>query len=213
MRTAVIAGATGLVGSHLLPLLCQHYDRVAAFTRRPLSFSAPNLVELPIENLHNRTWGPVDDAYCCLGITIAKAGSQAAFRAVDHDLVVDFAKSARDHEASRFGIVSSVGASSKSLAFYLRVKGEMEDAISNLGFASVQIAQPSFLLGEREQARLVEQVGILAGRIVSPLLLGPLSKYRAIEAATVASSLLHAVERGAPGIHRLEYRELMIAAK
>lgn len=207
-KKAVLAGATGLVGSHLLPLLCQNYDQVAAFTRRPLSFSAPNLRELPFEDLHKSTWAPVDHAYCCLGITIAKAGSQEAFKAVDHDLVVDFAKAARANGATQFGIVSSVGANKRSPAFYLRVKGEMEEDIAGLGYEGVQIAQPSFLLGNRDKSRLVEELGIVAAKIIGPVLVGPLSKYRAIEAATVAEALLHAVQRNHAGIHRLDYRAM-----
>jgi uncharacterized protein YbjT (DUF2867 family) len=207
-KKAVLAGATGLVGSHLLPLLCQNYDQVAAFTRRPLSFSAPNLKELPFEELHKSDWAPVDHAYCCLGITIAKAGSQAAFRAVDHDLVVEFAKAALVNGATQFGLVSSVGANKRSPAFYLRVKGETEEDIAGLGYEGVQIAQPSFLLGDRDQTRLVEEVGILAAKVIGPLLIGPLSKYRAIEAQLVAQALLRAVQTDKSGIHRLDYQAL-----
>ncbi|BDC50945.1 hypothetical protein F183_A32610 [Bryobacterales bacterium F-183] len=207
-KTAVIAGATGLVGSHLLPLLCEHYDQVAAFTRRPLSFSVPNLRELPFTDLHN-SWGPTDDAYCCLGITIAKAGSKEAFLAVDHDLVIDFAKAARTNGARQFAVVSSVDASHSCPLFYLKVKAKMEDAVSHLGYDSVHIAQPSFLLGQRDQARTMEQLGIVVAKAIGPLLIGPLSRYRAITAHDVAAAMLEAAKQGKPGVHRMLYRDLM----
>lgn len=203
---AAIAGATGLVGSRLLPLLLKEYDRVAALTRRPLAVSAPHLVEVPFGAPLE---GPVAAAFCCLGTTIRKAGSQEAFREVDFDAVVKFARAAREAGATRFALVSSVGADAKSSNFYLRVKGEGEDAICALGFQSVCIARPSFLLGERAENRTGERIGISVAKAVSFVFSGPLSKYHAVDADLVAQAMVRCVRTGKPGVHILHYRDLI----
>ena len=108
------------MGSHLLTLLLKEFDQVAALTRRPLAVSAPNLREIAF----GEQLPAIDTAFCCLGTTIKKAGSKEAFRRIDFDAVVDFAKAARARRAQRgFAVVSSVGASPSSSNFYLRVKG------------------------------------------------------------------------------------------
>ncbi len=163
-RIALVAGATGLVGGFLLKTLLDapDYTRVYALTRRPFGKEHPKLANRVVifERMAEQLKGLVaQDAFCCIGTTIADAGSQEAFREADVDAVLLFARAARAAQATRFVVVSSVGASSKSKKFYLRTKGEMEEAVSDLGFASVDILQPSLLLGPRKSLRPLEITG------------------------------------------------------
>lgn len=200
------------MGSHLLPLLLAEYEQVAAVTRRPLGVSAPNLREVAFGGDFESV-GPVDAAFCCLGTTIRKAGSQEAFRKVDFDAVADFARAARKSGARHLALVSSVDASTKSPNFYLRVKGEAEQTVSGLGFKGVYLLRPSFLVGERAESRPGEKIGIAVARTLGFLMIGPLARYRAIDAAIVARAMLAAVRQGHPGSHVIEYAGLTSLCK
>lgn len=142
----------------------------------------------------------VDDVFIALGTTIKVAGSQQAFRAVDFDAVVALATSARTAGAKRVGIVSAMGANAKSAVFYSRVKGEMEDAVSQLGYDSTVFARPSVLAGDREALdqpnRRGEKIALVATALLKPLV--P-RNYRVIAAADVATALVSAVKAGKPG--------------
>lgn len=203
MGTALIAGASGLVGAELLRqlLAAEEYDRVIALGRRRLEVAHPKLtqevadfvaLEQVAAELH------CTDAYCCLGTTIKTAGSRAAFRAVDHTAVLAFAWAAQRAGAQRFFVVSALGADAGSRVFYNRVKGETEDALRVLGFSTLAIFQPSLLLGRRAQARLGERVMAALLWLAEPLLLGRLRKYRAIRAGVVARAMLRC-SFGRPG--------------
>ncbi len=151
------------------------YSRVFALTRRPLGREHAKLANriVVFERMATQLKGLVaNDAFCCIGTTIAEAGSQEVFREADLDAVLLFAEAARAAGATRFAVVSSVGASSSSKKFYLRTKGEMEDAVTTLGFASVDIFQPSLLLGPRKQVRTMELIGGLLAPLINPLLTG-----------------------------------------
>jgi uncharacterized protein YbjT (DUF2867 family) len=206
-RIALVAGATGLVGSLLLEHLLDapDYARVYALTRRPLGREHPRLANRTVvfarlgEQLKGLT---AHDAFCAIGTTIAEAGSQEAFRAVDVDAVLHFARAARAAQVTRFVVVSSVGASSGSKKFYLRTKGEMEEAVCDLGFPAVDILQPSLLLGPRRQLRPLEITGRIFAPLLNPLLTGTREAYRAIPADVVARAMLGVARRGARGIHR-----------
>ncbi|QRN95133.1 oxidoreductase [Archangium violaceum] len=191
-RTAVVAGASGLVGGSLLDTLLDspRYREVLSLGRRPLSRQHPKLVQRTVDfaRLAEEPLPPVDDAFCCLGTTIKKAGSQEAFRAVDHDAVLAFARAAKQAGARRFLVVTALGANPRSRVFYNRVKGEVEEALKGLGFESLVILQPSLLLGERAESRPGERAAIVASRVLAPLL-RPLGS-RPIEARTVARAML-----------------------
>lgn len=195
-RTAVIAGATGLVGSHLLDLLCRvdDYQRLVVPTRRAPPISDPR-IELKsarfdeLDGLLHDVQGPGLDVYCGLGTTIRKAGSQAAFRAVDFDAVVALARWARQARARRFLLVSAMGADSGSRVFYHRVKGEAEDAARRAGPASVVILRPGLLDGARAEFRLGESLGLALTRPIRALLPASL---RPVRAADVAAAMLEA---------------------
>ncbi|MCY1168912.1 hypothetical protein D9M73_89240 [compost metagenome] len=147
---------------------------------------------------------PVDDVFIALGTTIKVAGSREAFRAVDFDAVVAIAKAGRAAGASRLGVVSAMGADSHSSVFYSRVKGEMEAAVSSLGFATVVIARPSLLAGDRaslkQAQRLGEKLALSAFKWINPLL--P-ANYRSVEAGQVAHALVNTLQSAATGCHIL----------
>src|SRR5262245_3599938 len=209
-RIALVAGATGLVGGHLLKTLLDapDYTRVFALTRRPLGREHSKLANRIVvfsrlaEQLKGLT---VNDAFCSIGTTIADAGSQEAFREADVDAVLLFAKAARAAGATRFVVVSSVRADSGSSNFYLRTKGEMEEAVSDLGFPSVDILQPSLLLGPRKSVRPLEITGRIFAPLINPLLTGAREPYRAIPAETVARAMLGAARAGRRGVYRYTY--------
>ena len=196
-RSALLAGATGLVGSFLLERLLGSiaYASIELLVRRDLGRTHPKLTTSVIDfaRLDERRIA-AEDVYCCLGTTIRVAGSQAAFRRVDFDYPVALARAAARGGAKRFLVVSALGASSASRVFYNRVKGEMEAAVRASGVQKTYVFRPSLLSGPRPQARLGEQVGLVAGALLGPLL----GKYRPIHADLVAAAMLKAAEQDLP---------------
>jgi uncharacterized protein YbjT (DUF2867 family) len=209
-KIALVAGATGMVGTALLKTLLDapDYTRVYALTRRPFGKEHPRLANRVVvfERMAEQLKGlTAQDAYCCIGTTLSQAGSQEAFRAADVDAVVLFAQAARAAQATRFIVVSSVGADARSKKFYLRTKAEMEEAITAVGFPSVDILQPSLLLGSRSQMRPLELAGTLLAPLVNPFLTGTREQFRAIPAEVVAKGMLGAARRGGRGVYRYTY--------
>jgi uncharacterized protein YbjT (DUF2867 family) len=209
-RTALLAGATGLVGRSLLASLLARddYGTVHVLVRR----TSPHVGAAPRLKIHEvdfaRLPSPfpaVDDVFIALGTTINVAGSQAAFRQVDFDFVVNVALAARTAGATRLGVVSALGADPKSRIFYSRVKGEMEVAIMHLGYESVVIAQPSMLLGDRAALGQPARPGeIWAARLTGPLGWLLPKDTRPIAADAVASALYAAVRDATPGVRVLK---------
>ncbi|MBL9213928.1 MAG: NAD(P)H-binding protein [Opitutaceae bacterium] len=209
MKTALIAGATGLVGGLLLRQLLDapEYGRVVAVGRRAPELTHPKLVPVvtdftALDPLAADLRG--DDAFCCLGTTISDAGSREAFRAVDHAAVLAFAWLARRTGADRFFVVSALGADPGARVFYSRVKGETEQALAVLGFATLAVFRPGLLLGPRARPRLGERCAAAALWLLDPLLLGRLRKYRAIQAQVVARAMMRC-SFGRPGQGLLVY--------
>ncbi len=203
-KTAILVGATGLVGGHVLELLLENYERVVVISRRSLDRSHPKLVErlVDFEHLAERAAAfEGDDLFCCLGTTLKAAGSQEAFRRVDHDYVVELARLAAERGTARFFLVSALGADADSRVFYNRVKGETEAAVSALPFRAVHLVRPSLLLGRRTESRPAERAGQWFGRLAAPLFVGPLARYRAIEAADVADTLVRCAASDATGVY------------
>ena len=181
----LLAGATGLTGEHLLDRLLNEptVARVLAPSRRPLA-AHPHL-ENPVGELTAllpQLSGNVDIAFCCLGATIKQAGSEEAFRAVDHDLVLAFAERARALGARHLLVISALGADAHSAVFYNRVKGELEAALQAQDWPQLTIVRPSLLLGARREFRLGE-------RLLAPLARWIPGKYRGIKACTLAHAL------------------------
>ncbi len=135
---------------------------------------------------------PFDEIFCCLGTTIKTAGSQKAFRRVDHDYPLSLASFGKAVGVQQFLMVSALGADVQSAVFYSRVKGETERDIAAIGLQKAVFMRPSILLGERNEQRPGERLGIIAGQLIAPLLLGPLRKYRPIHADDVAAAMLYA---------------------
>ena len=181
----LLAGATGLTGEHLLDRLLNEptVARVLAPSRRPLATHAH--LENPqgeLLALLPQLGGKVDTAFCCLGSTIKQAGSQEAFRAIDHDLVLAFAERARTLGARHLLVISALGADANSTVFYNKVKGEMEQALRAQGWPQLTIVRPSLLLGARQEFRLGE-------RLAAPFMRWLPGKYRGIEATVLARAL------------------------
>jgi uncharacterized protein YbjT (DUF2867 family) len=206
-RSAVVAGGTGLVGKALLQLIGadRTYNRVTSLVRREVP-APPGVVtqQVDFERLDELVLPSVDDAFCCLGTTRRAAGSDAAFRHVDFDYVVAFARLAKRAGAKRFLLVSSIGASAQSALLYPRTKGESEAAIQTIGFGTVVILRPSLLLGERPERRFGETVAIHASRLIAPLLIGPLRRYAPTEATAVARTLVRVAASAPPGVSIIE---------
>ena len=217
-KVALLAGASGLVGGYVLDALLDagDYGRVFAVTRRPLGREHPRLANRVVlfEKLDSQLTGlSCHTAFCCLGTTIRAAGSQEAFRRVDLDYVLAFARVAKAAQAQRFLVVSAVGADRSSQNFYLRTKGEMEQGLLDMRFASLDILQPGLLLGWRREMRPLELAARVLMPILNPLLLGSLSVYRGIPADTVARGMVRAARSGRRGIYRYTYRDILALAR
>lgn len=192
MKTALIAGSTGLIGGQLLRLLLNsdQYEKVIALTRQPLSPHA-KLVEIAIQKDSFVTLDPtwrVDDVFCCLGTTMAKARSKEKFYQIDFTYPLELAKQGLAHGAKQYLLVSALGASKKSSVYYNKVKGEIEEAVSALGFKTVHIFRPSLLLGPRAEHRSAEDAAKVFYKIFGFLI--P-KKYKAIDSLKVACAMLH----------------------
>ncbi len=205
---AAIAGSTGFIGTHLIELLRldKAFTEVSVLTRRPLRLPEKfKIMEGDIENLSIPT---TDVAFCALGTTMATAGSKEAFYHVDHDLVLAFAKNAQNAGAKTFVLISSVGADAKSSSFYLKVKGEIENDLMQLGFNSLIILRPSTLFGERKEFRFGELIGKGAMTLLNPFMRGFLGKYKGIHGKTVAKAMVRLAKEDLAGSHVLEGDQL-----
>ncbi len=194
-KTALVFGANGLVGSELTSLLLtnDHYDCVKVFVRRKMETQHPKLIQVinsldNPEDISEEIKG--DDLYCCLGTTKKKAGSREAFEWVDLHLPLKIAEIAEKNEVRKFLVVSSIGSKPDSRNFYLRTKGNMEQAILKRNFTTICIVRPSILLGKRPEKRPMEELGKSIIQIFSFMLKGPLKKYRGIQAETVARAMI-----------------------
>jgi uncharacterized protein YbjT (DUF2867 family) len=212
-RSALLAGATGLVGRELARQIAQHeaYSALHLLLRRRAGEleHLPKVRPLLVDFEALPALPAVDDAYIALGTTIKVAGSQAAFRRVDYDYVMNVAQAARAAGAVTLGLVSAMGADASSRVFYNRVKGELERDVISLGYASVVIAQPSLLLGDREALGQAPR----AGEQIAKSLLGPISKLipaqvRPVAAADVARTLLNGVLGAARGVTKISSRDM-----
>jgi uncharacterized protein YbjT (DUF2867 family) len=211
MTVAWLAGGSGLVGGALLARLLRDasFERIVAVGRRRLPRDDPRLAQVLAEDFSSLEALAGAErpgvAFCCLGTTMRKAGSRAAFRAVDHDAVVAFARAARDRGARAFLHVTALGADPRSLVFYNAVKGETEADVARLGIASVYAFRPSILDGEREERRPAERVGLVAMRALGPLL----GRYRPTPVGAVADAMIAAARAPSLGVHVVDAREML----
>jgi uncharacterized protein YbjT (DUF2867 family) len=204
MTDTLLAGATGLVGRSFASAW-PGPGPLHLLVRRPMPPPTPLCQVLQVDFGSLPALPPARDACCCLGTTISVAGSQAAFRAVDFDAVLAFARAAKSAGVQRFGVVSALGADPAAAVFYNRVKGEMEAALQTLGFATLVIARPSLLAGDRAALGQPTRLGERITLAVTGPLAGLIPKaWRPIQAATVARALQRALAAGRPGLQVLE---------
>jgi uncharacterized protein YbjT (DUF2867 family) len=194
MKTAIIAGATGLIGKQLLFNLIESeaYDKIIALVRKEIPFNSPKLIQIIVDFNNLPLIADdlkADDVFCCLGTTIRKAGSQAAFKKVDYDYCLNLANETYKNESKNFFLVSALGANSSSKIFYNQVKGELEEAISKVGFNSFYIFRPSLLLGNRNEFRLGEKIMQIIMKPISRLMFGSMKNFAAIESQQVAKAM------------------------
>lgn len=212
-KVALLAGASGFVGGYVLDSLLDAPDfaRVFAITRRPLGREHSRLANriVQFEKLESQLKGTqCHVAFCCLGTTLKQAGSERAFREVDHDLVLTFARVAKAAGAQRFVIVTSAAADPRSRNFYLRVKGEVEQALERVGFQSLDILQPGPLLGWRTPVRPLELLATVFMPLVNVFLSGNRVAYRGISVRAVAAAVVGAARSGRRGVYRYTWASL-----
>lgn len=201
MKTAVLAGTTGLIGSQVLTLLLNdtYYSKVIALSRKPLTITHPKLDNLIVNfdsltSVSDRLRG--DDVFCCLGTTMKVAGSKEAFREVDFEYPLSVATITKSQGATQFLLITALGADANSAVFYNRVKGEVETAIAKVGFSSFHIFQPSMLLGPRTESRAGESIGKMVMKALDFVI--P-KKYKAIESEKVARAMLVLAKKNTSG--------------
>ena len=210
----IIAGYTGLTGSFALAQLQAHQgvEKIICVGRRPPE-NKTKMEFVPMENVAGEISSPEAHAIiCCVGTTMAKAGSKEAFRKVDYDIPLSLARWTKQR-ASKFILMSSVGADAKSGNFYLKVKGETEAAVKEAFRGPVFILRPSLLLGPRKETRIGEKIAIAGSSIVSPLLGGKLSVYKGIHVSKVAAAMVHLATTDNIEPNIFHYNEIMKLAK
>ncbi len=217
--TAVVIGATGLIGEALTQLLLENvsFTKVRILVRRPVALHHAKL-EIHITDFSHlqdmkKGIGKGDCLFSCIGTTQKSVkGDKDQYRKTDYDIPLDAARIAKEAGFSAFLIVSSIGASASSGNFYLRLKGEVEDALKSIGLTSLYIFQPSFLLGARKKQRVGEAILKNTFKALSVLLSGTWRKYRAIESRDVAKAMLNAALKQVPGIHTITYDQIITLA-
>jgi len=193
---AVIAGASGLIGSKLLNILLHepYYDEVLILVRKELPVSHKKLVQLVIDfdNLDEHVAAITGHSvFCCLGSTRKKTPDLTTYRKIDHDYPLKLAQLVKQNDVEQYHLVSAIGANSHSSNFYTKMKGEVEEAIEKVGLKCLHIYQPSVLTGGRKESRPGERFIIGLMKVIDPLLVGGLKKYRSISAGTVARAMFN----------------------
>jgi uncharacterized protein YbjT (DUF2867 family) len=209
MKTALLAGSTGLIGKQLLQLLLQssRYSKVIAITRQDLD-PHPKLVQVKIafDAIGEKSAVlKADDVFCCLGTTMAKAGSKERFHQVDFYYPLLLAKLSKAEGAQQYLMVSALGADKNSSVYYNQVKGKIEEAVTEVGFEATHILRPSLLLGPREEKRTGEDAAKFVYKFLGFLM--P-EKYKAIESVKVARAMLQLAARDQTGVFIHQSKEL-----
>lgn len=212
-KTAIVVGATGLIGSYVVNILKDkdEFERIIILGRRDIEIQHPK-IEVFITDFQDldkfNFWADADCLFCCIGTTIAVAGTKENFRKVDYGIPKALCPYCENYNIS-FLLVSSVGADKNSSNFYLKTKGETEDAVINSGIKTVHIFRPSMLLGPRKEKRLGEQIGKIFMQITNPLMLGGLKRYKAVKAETVANAMINESLKNESGIFIHENEEIL----
>lgn len=214
-KTAVLLGATGLIGSKLLQKLLDSsdYSQVNILVRKPVDITHPKLhvqiVDFSNTNNYYQALGTGDVIFCCIGTTMKNVnGNKTKYRSIDYDIAVNAAKWGIENGFSRYSIVSAIGADSKSSNFYLRLKGEVEDKISSLGYSTIDIFRPSLLMGKRKDQRAEERFAQMVFPLVAFLFVGGWRKYKPVQAEAVARAMLNASLANRTGRNIYEYDQI-----
>jgi uncharacterized protein YbjT (DUF2867 family) len=211
MSISIVAGSTGLIGRNVIEALSNTNQSVVALTRRSISNLPHNITELIIDFDAFEKHGslpPCSNVFICLGTTIKTAGSKENFRKVDIDYCLSIAKKAKKSGAETLSLISSIGANSSSKNFYLKTKGQLEEAIQDLGFSTVNIFRPSFLVGERSEKRMAEKVAIKLAKIMDLFLIGSARKYRSIKAELLAKTMVSKID-SKPGVNYFYFDDFL----
>ena len=195
MKTALLFGAAGLVGNHLLNQLISNnnYSKIKLFVRSTIDISDPKIeiIQTDFNNLENHKEDIIgDDCFFCIGTTKKNSPDKNEYRRVELDVPKEIAQIAKSNSVNSFVFVSSGYADPKSSGDYLKFKGEVEEELKKLNFPKLGIMRPSFLLGDRKEKRVGEKIGIFVFKLLSPLFLGPLKKMKPIHSATVAKAMI-----------------------
>ncbi|TWH99642.1 hypothetical protein IQ05_02981 [Flavobacterium tiangeerense] len=209
MKTALIIGSTGLIGSELLQILLEssEYAQVVTFVKRDTGIQNPKLTQHVIDFDKPESYKDLvvgDDFFCTIGTTIKKAGSQKAFQKVDFEYPKQFALFAQENKVKNYLLISSLDANATSSNFYLKTKGEIQDFLKTCNFESVSILQPSLLLGDRNEFRFAEKAGAFVMKMFSFIFQGNLKKYQPIEGVKVAKAMYKLAQKNTEGFHIYE---------
>lgn len=220
IKTATIIGSTGMIGSYLLDLLIQDksFETIRIVVRRNVPKTATNvevkLVDFDNAEAFKRAIAGSDVVFCTIGTTQKNVkGDKALYRKIDHDIPVNAASYCKETGCEKFIIVSSAGANSKSSSFYLRLKGEVEEAIKSTGLKAIHIMQPSMLLGNRNEKRMGETLLQSTTKLFSFLLFGTLRKFKAINGKVLAQAMVTAAKNNKEGIFTYQYDEIVKLAE
>ena len=196
MKTALIFGATGLVGGHLTKLLLENdnYEKIKIFVRSEINFNNPKIqiIKTDFQNLSNHSSEiKGDDCFFCIGTTRKNSPNKLEYQRVELDIPKQIAKIAKTNSVNNFSFISSGMANPKHSGEYLRYKGLVEETLKDLEFINLSIIRPSFLVGNRKEKRFGEKIGIFIFKILSPLFIGPLKKMKPIRADLVARAMIY----------------------
>ena len=195
MKTALLFGASGLDGNHLLNQLISNnnYSKIKLFARSTINVSDPRIeiIQTDFNNLENHKEDIIgDDCFFCIGTTKKNSPDKNEYKKVELEVPKQIAQIAKSNSVNSFVFVSSGYADPKSSGDYLRFKGEVEEELKRLNFPKLGIMRPSFLLGDRKEKRIGEKIGIFVFKLLSPLFVGPLKKMKPIHSATVAKAMI-----------------------
>ena len=197
MKTALLFGASGLVGSHLLNQLISNnnYSKIKLFVRSTIEIDDPKIeiIQTDFNNLENHKEDiKGDDCFFCIGTTKKNSPDKNEYRNVELDIPEEIAKIAKSNMVNSFIFVSALYANPKSSGDYVRFKGLVEEELKRLNFPKLALMRPSFLMGNRKEKRIGEKIGIFVFKLLSPLLLGSIKKMRPIHSETVAKAMIKA---------------------
>ncbi len=207
MKKAIVLGSTGMVGSQLVDLLISttEYTEIVTFVRRPSGKTHPKLKEYVVNFDDIQSWSQYiqgDVLFSCMGTTLAQAKSKENQFKIDYTYQYNVAEIASKNEVNTYVLVSSAGANSKSSAFYMQMKGKLDEAVKSLAFKNLIILRPGQLYGDRNEKRLGEKIGLSVMFFLNKI--GILSKYKPIHAMEVAKSMLSAVKKQKSAIYTLD---------